>query len=138
MSTLPPAYEDFMRGCGRRSTPFRDGTILTYPAVAEAKEFMQDAMTRGGDPFELPAKAFVFYDHQGYHFWYFPDVEDGEVWEWLEGQDPEPFFARFEDWLEAEVAFHEFAWGRLSAAADGETVDWRDQFDYEPFRTLGP
>jgi hypothetical protein len=29
---------------------------------------MQDAMTRGGDSFALSAKAFVFYDHQGYHF----------------------------------------------------------------------
>lgn len=135
---LPPAYKEFMRGCGRQSSPFREGTILTFPLVAEAKDFMQDNMREASDRFELPDDAFVFYDHQGYHFWYFPHVHENAVWEWLEGHEPQPFFASFEDWLDAEVAYHEFAWGRLAASARGETIDWSDQFDYEPFRTLGP
>lgn len=136
VSTLPPVYADFLRACGRDCYPFRKGTIIEYPLVAEAKEAMEECLAAHGD-YRLGHSAFVFYCHQGYHFWFFPDVGREEIWEYSEGSQPEPFYRTFEDWLEAEVAYHDFVWAQLAAHGREEEVDWSRQFDLGPFRTLG-
>lgn len=135
-SRLPPAYEAFMRVCGRSCDPFLRGTVIEYPLVTEAKAFMEEALREDRDRFELASEALVFTSHQGYQYWYFPDVRRDEVWDWLEGREPRPFFTRFQEWLDAEVAFHEFCSARSAAWGRGEAVDWTVQFDFDRCRTL--
>lgn len=138
VSRLPAPYEQFLRACGREAGSFQHGTVALYPLVAEGKESMLETLEDAGNPFQLPERSFVFTDHQGYHFWYFDDVdaEPAAVWEWLEGQEPQPFFRTFEDWLAAEAAYHDFVWARRAARQRGEPVDTSVQFDHEPYRTL--
>jgi hypothetical protein len=135
-SRLPPAYDAFMRRCGRSCDPFLRGTVVEYPLVAEAKGFMEEALRDDGNRFVLTPEAVVFTSHQGYQYWYFPDGGRDEVWDWLEGREPRPFFARFEDWLDAQVAFHEFCTERSAVWDRGEPVEWSRQFDFDRHRTL--
>lgn len=138
VSRLPAPYEEFMRGCGRRAGSFREGTIILYPLVTEAKDWMLETLGDAGKALNTPDRSFVFYDHEGYHFWFFDDVdaEPAAVWEWLESQEPQPFFRTFEDWLAAEAAYHEFVTAELAALHRGEPVDFRVQFDHERYRSL--
>lgn len=136
VSCLPLAYEAFMRRCGRSCDPFLRGTVLEYPLVSEAKGFMEEGLREDGNRFVLARDAVVFTSHQGYQYWYFPTAGRDEVWDWLEGREPRPFFARFEDWLDAQVAFQQFCAGRSAAWGRGELVQWDVQFDFDRYRTM--
>jgi hypothetical protein len=114
---LPPAYESFLRHCGRGAGRLFAGSEIFYPELLELQDAAAELLAQAGDRPVLPPTAKVFFMHQGYEFCFFtPTASDPPVFQYVEGQpsftNPWPSFSAF---LEESIALHLRTWPDLQA-----------------------
>ena len=102
-SSLPAIYRSWLLAHGRIPPDRFVGSDCTYPVLLKLNSWAQEVLEENGHPFHLAAHDFVFFMHQGYHFFYF-NTADGDadpvVFEYLEGwRAPSVVEQRLSDWL---------------------------------------
>jgi hypothetical protein len=139
--TVPADYRAFLRLCGRDAREFQRHASINEPELSENKDLMRECLERNGSPFELPERPFVFWDDNGYQYWYFEDVEREPPlvvwWTEVEKAPPDPMFATFSDWLDAAVAEKQAIHACLTYAREhpGGELPPPVQFSWEDYRT---
>lgn len=91
---LPELYRQFLLTLGKQSGLLFQGTDAQYKYLMGMKEAAVELLQENGNPFDLPADAFVFRMHQGYIFFYFLTAdknEDPPIYRYLEMTDQTPF-----------------------------------------------
>ena len=85
-SSLPVAYQEFLLWMSRRSGGLLRGENWLYEHLEDIQLDAIELMRRDGFPVTLPADAFVFLMHEGYHFAFFRTSEgdDPPVYEYIE------------------------------------------------------
>ena len=99
---LPEVYKAFLRQMGKGAGWFFRGTTFFYPELLRARRGALELLQDDGEPFRLSEFEFVFSEHQGYQFMYFPlgDEEDPPVYLYQQGHlNSEKLFGRFSDFL---------------------------------------
>lgn len=91
---LPELYRQFLLTLGKQSGLLFQGTDAQYKYLMGMKEAAVELLQENGNPFALPADAYVFRMHQGYTFFYFLTADKHEnppIYRYLEMEDQTPF-----------------------------------------------
>lgn len=105
---LPELYRQFLLTLGKQSGLLFQGTDAQYKYLMGMKEAAVELLEENGNPFALPAEAFVFRMHQGYIFFYFLTTDKNEnppIYRYLEMEDQTPFkkWDSLTDYFKSEV-----------------------------------
>jgi hypothetical protein len=97
------------------------GSDVFYPRVIGLGESARELLAENDVPFVLTESDRVILMHQGYMFDFLRGPgPDPEVWSYCEGEAPALSFARFTDWLQAQVTQQTKAWARLVPMYEAE------------------
>jgi len=116
VTILPEIYEAYLQVAGKAFGDVFIGFDISYYAIKDLKDDLQELIVEDGVSRILPPETFVFLTQQGHTYWYFSALEDSynppvylylqeivrpDWWHEKHGTDenPKPFFAHLSELL---------------------------------------